>query len=169
MFRDAESELLEKQCREVAKTWEEFKKHFPNLSLLEGVSHLPTVESLQHEVSAAQSKWAAKKEKGFGKAKDHAMSFLETLEGHKALFSVFPSGDKYTSLFTGVISTVVKVCIIPFFFPFFLFLSFLLKAIHSYLFIGFSQLRTHCGRVFTCISQHERRLELRPRQYNYFK
>ncbi|KAI1844809.1 hypothetical protein JX266_009037 [Neoarthrinium moseri] len=108
---ESDSALLQRQCEEVAKTWEQFKKHFPNLSLLEGVSSLPTIESLQEEVCEAQAKWAAKKEKGFGKAKDHTMSFLETLEGHKALFSVIPSGDKYTSLFTGVISSVVKASV----------------------------------------------------------
>jgi hypothetical protein len=106
---DSESAILETQCYEVAQTWKDFKSHFPNLNMLEGITHLPTISTLQEEVAAAQTKWAAKKEKGFGKAKDNVMSFLETLEGHKALFEIFPSGDKYTSLFTGVISSVVKV------------------------------------------------------------
>ncbi|KAI0126483.1 hypothetical protein BJ170DRAFT_694947 [Xylariales sp. AK1849] len=108
---DTESRILEKQCQEVTQAWQEFKEHFPNLHLEEGVSHPPTIETLHNEVNAAKVKWATKKEKGFGKAKDNVLSFLETLEGHKALFSVIPSGDKYTSLFAGVISSVVKASV----------------------------------------------------------
>jgi hypothetical protein len=101
--------MLERQCMEAAKTWKEFKKNFPELSA-EGDSRVPTIETLQDQVVAAQRKWASQRNKGFGKAKEQTMSFLESLEGHKALFSVIPSGDKYTSLFTGVVSSVVKVC-----------------------------------------------------------
>lgn len=33
------------------------------------------------------------------------------MDSHKYLFSVIPNGDKYTSLVTGIITTVVKVSI----------------------------------------------------------
>ena len=35
--------------------------------------------------------------------------FLSTIDDHSYLFAVIPSGDKYLSLFTGVVSSVVKV------------------------------------------------------------
>ncbi|KAI1081972.1 hypothetical protein F5B20DRAFT_578745 [Whalleya microplaca] len=102
---------LEKQCQEVAETWRAFKLHCHNVKFLEGIDKPPSIHTLQKEVWAAHNKWEGKKEKGFGKAKDNVMTFLEMLDGHKALFSVIPSNDKYLSLFTGVVSSVVKASV----------------------------------------------------------
>ncbi|KAI0006516.1 hypothetical protein F4779DRAFT_620531 [Xylariaceae sp. FL0662B] len=102
---------LEKQCREVAETWRKFKLHCHNIKFLDGVDKPPSIYTLQKEVLTAHNKWEARKEEGFGKAKDNAMTFLEMLDGHKALFSVIPSNDKYISLFTGVVSSVVKASV----------------------------------------------------------
>lgn len=76
---------------------------------MEAASSMPAVATLYSEVTHAQSVWESKKEMGFGAFKKNILAFVESLGGHKALFSIFPSGDKYTSLITGVVSSVVKV------------------------------------------------------------
>lgn len=69
----------------------------------------PTIPTLWQAVGDASIQWDKKKEKGFGKAKSQFFSFLDTMDAHKYLFSVIPNGDKYTSLLTGVVTSVVKV------------------------------------------------------------
>jgi hypothetical protein len=41
--------------------------------------------------------------------KNRFLNFAETMNDYSYLFSIVPSGDKYTSLITGVVSSVVKV------------------------------------------------------------
>ncbi|KAI2464414.1 hypothetical protein F4781DRAFT_72887 [Annulohypoxylon bovei var. microspora] len=72
---------------------------------------IPTVETLWTAVRQAQTQWDKKKEKGFGRAKAHLFSFFETMNEHKYLFSIIPNGDKYTSLITGVITSIVKASV----------------------------------------------------------
>lgn len=54
--------------------------------------------------------WQAKRSKGLGKVKSYVVDFLEMMDDHSFLFKFIPTGDKYISLITGVISSVVKVC-----------------------------------------------------------
>ncbi|KAI0017746.1 hypothetical protein F4780DRAFT_782018 [Xylariomycetidae sp. FL0641] len=95
---------LEKQCKEVADAWASFKFRVTEEQESDGP---PSIESLYQAVQLAQSKWETKKAHGFGKAKDRITSFLGTMDGYRALFSVIPTGDKYLSLFTGVVSSIV--------------------------------------------------------------
>lgn len=67
------------------------------------------MQTLSAAVNDAQSEWAKRNESGFGKAKSQFFSFLETMDSHKYLFSVIPNGEKYTSLITGIVTSVVKV------------------------------------------------------------
>ncbi|KAI1338824.1 hypothetical protein F5Y15DRAFT_98862 [Xylariaceae sp. FL0016] len=102
---------LDKRCREVAEAWRTLKSHSNNLNYFEGIDTPPSIEALRSVVEEVRSSWEGKKDKGFGKAKDNMMGFLENLEGHKALFSVIPNNDRYLSLFTGVISSIVKASV----------------------------------------------------------
>lgn len=99
---------LHQQCQRLRETWKKFHVHFD----LGDVDHLaqnpPTVLTLRQAVSEAQKAWADKKTAGFGKAKDRLESFVGTLHDYSFLFSLIPSDDKYTSLITGTISSIVK-------------------------------------------------------------
>ncbi|EJT73887.1 hypothetical protein GGTG_07741 [Gaeumannomyces tritici R3-111a-1] len=69
----------------------------------------PTVLTLRQAVGEAQTAWAGKKTAGFGKAKERLESFVSTLHDYSFLFSLIPSDDKYTSLITGTISSIMSV------------------------------------------------------------
>jgi hypothetical protein len=71
---------------------------------------VPNVATLQKVVNDAQAKWETKKGTGFGKLKTYVSDFLGMMDDHSYLFKVIPAGDKYISLITGVVSSVVKVC-----------------------------------------------------------
>lgn len=90
--------------------WESFGYLFP----ISGASRLtstniPTIQTLQKAVNDAQDEWKAKGETQFGKAKDRLFDFLEMMNDHSYLFKFIPAGDKYISLITGVVSSVVQV------------------------------------------------------------
>jgi hypothetical protein len=114
--RTSDVALLEKECKELAEIWADFQSRLPEadqqLPLNQG---LPNIRTVKTTVEAAARNWEAKKESGFGKAKDYLFKFCDTLVAHSELFSIFPQGDKYTSLFTGVLSSIVKVSSIFFF------------------------------------------------------
>lgn len=101
---------LEKECKALNDAWKEFKDKLSEtdreLPIYLGV---PNIWTVKKTVELAEQEWRAKKEKGVGKAKDYFFCFSETLDTHSQMFQIFPQGDKYTSLFTGVISSIVKV------------------------------------------------------------
>ena len=106
-------EPLAAQCREVAKIWKGFQAFFPEAKEGEvstvGASNIPTLDHLLRAVQRAEADWEQKKKTGLGKAKGRFRDFLETMDDHSYLFSVIPDGDKYTSLITGIVTSVVKV------------------------------------------------------------
>jgi hypothetical protein len=103
---------LEKECKNMAEVWEDFKSRLPESDRhLDAYSGLPNLSAVRKAVSIASTEWEGKKEKGFGKAKHNFTSFCERLDAHSQLFKIFPEGDKYTSLFTGVLSSIVLVSV----------------------------------------------------------
>ncbi|KAH7123501.1 hypothetical protein B0J13DRAFT_566717 [Dactylonectria estremocensis] len=101
---------LEQQRAELVRTWENFQHLFQG----EGEAavppnSIPTIDTLRGAINQAQNAWLAKKTKGFAKAKDRFFDFLDTMNDHSYLFNIIPSGDKYVSLITGVVSSVVVV------------------------------------------------------------
>ncbi|KAF7555178.1 hypothetical protein G7Z17_g2378 [Cylindrodendrum hubeiense] len=99
---------LEKQRKELVETWDTFQHLFHgDGESVRPPNSIPTIETLRVAINQAQGAWLAKKTKGFGKAKDRFFDFLDTMNDHSYLFKVIPSGDKYISLITGVVSSVV--------------------------------------------------------------
>ncbi|KAK8054426.1 hypothetical protein PG996_013727 [Apiospora saccharicola] len=81
---DVDMANLEKECRNLVETWKN---------------------------SGAVDEWEKAKEKRVGKAQTFLTKYCDTLLAHSQLFSIIPQGDKYTSVFTGVVSSLVKaVC-----------------------------------------------------------
>ncbi|KAI1078710.1 hypothetical protein F5B20DRAFT_547012 [Whalleya microplaca] len=100
---------LQVEAKEAADLWRRLKLDIGDLG--PSGDQVPTVETLWAAVHQARVQWDEKSEKGFGRAKTHFFSFLETMEAHKYLFSIIPNGDKYTSLVTGVITSIVKASV----------------------------------------------------------
>ncbi|XXH05540.1 Vacuolar protein sorting-associated protein atg6 [Hypoxylon texense] len=108
---DPDSALLEQQCRKVAEIWRDFKSHFPGLEWTDSIDRPPSIMALQEQVVSAQKDLETRSEHGWRRVKNNFSRFLESLEGHKALFSVIPEGNMYTSLLVGVVSSVVKASV----------------------------------------------------------
>ncbi|KAK8060846.1 hypothetical protein PG996_010776 [Apiospora saccharicola] len=104
---DPDVEVLQAEAKAASEIWRKLKLDIGDLG--GSGDQVPSVQTLLAAVQGAQAQWTKKSEKGFGKAKAQFFSFLETMDSHKYLFSVIPNGDKYTSLITGIITTVVKV------------------------------------------------------------
>lgn len=90
--------------------WAKFSSHFELENTVGAGKGPPGIETLLSAVKGADKTWAESKESGFGKAKTNVESFLSAMDDHSFIFSVIPDGSLYTSLVTGVISSVVKVC-----------------------------------------------------------
>ncbi|XDG07409.1 hypothetical protein ABKA04_007024 [Annulohypoxylon sp. FPYF3050] len=100
---------LHAEAKEAAELWRCLELDIGDLA--GRGDQIPTVETLWAAVRQAQTQWEKKREKGFGRAKAHLFSFLETMDEHKYLFSIIPNGDKYTSLITGVVTSIVKASV----------------------------------------------------------
>lgn len=98
---------LHAEAKEAAELWRCLELDIGDLA--GRGDQIPTVETLWAAVRQAQAQWEKKREKGFGRARAQLFSFLETMDEHKYLFSIIPNGDKYTSLITGVVTSIVKV------------------------------------------------------------
>lgn len=99
---------LQEKAKELAELWRKLKLDVGDVG---GVfeNGPPSLDILWKVAHNAESEWAKKKEKGFGKVKARLFIFLDAMDAHKYLLSIIPNGDKYTSLLTGVLTSVVKV------------------------------------------------------------
>lgn len=103
---------LEQQRKELIRVWQEFQRLFvPPGDLTSGAAHspLPSIATLQAAVNDARLGWEAKHESGVGLARNRLLRFMETMDDHSFLFKFVPAEDKYISLLTGVVASVVKV------------------------------------------------------------
>ncbi|KAL8400779.1 hypothetical protein RB594_000974 [Gaeumannomyces avenae] len=108
---DGDAMRLHQQCQRLRETWKKFHVHFDLGDVDQLARNPPTVLTLRQAVGEAQTAWAGKKTAGFGKAKERLESFVGTLHDYSFLFSLIPSDDKYTSLITGTISSIVKISV----------------------------------------------------------
>lgn len=104
---DPDTRSLQGQAKELAGLWLQLKLDAGDIGGLseDGIPSLSTLWKVAHD---AESEWAKKRDKGFGKAKARLFTFLDTMDAHKYLFSIIPNGDKYTSLLTGSLTSIVK-------------------------------------------------------------
>lgn len=104
---------LEKHKKQIAERWKRFNSDHPGLQLedvfKEGQGP-PRLDGLLRAAQDTEAVWESKKESGIGKTKSAIENFMDTMNNHSHMFSILPSGDKYTSLITGVITSITKVC-----------------------------------------------------------
>jgi hypothetical protein len=96
---------LQRQAKEASELWRKLKLDTDGT----GDGGPPDLQTLWTAVQEAGVQWDKKRENGFSKAKAQLFSFLDTMEAYSSLFSVIPDGEWYSSLLTGVVSSVVKV------------------------------------------------------------
>lgn len=104
---------LENGRERIVETWQRFREHHhenPSANSSLGFQEVPNINMLREIVGNAQVEWETRRGKGFGKVKSYMSDFLESMNDHSYLFKFIPAGDKYISLITGVVSSVVKVC-----------------------------------------------------------
>ncbi|KAI0386544.1 hypothetical protein F5Y04DRAFT_124628 [Hypomontagnella monticulosa] len=103
--------ILRKQESRVVETQARFHARLALGAVGRASTRPPTIRELTAQVESDMKVWANKRESGYGKARTRIQNFLSVMNDHAYLFSVIPSGDKYTSLVTGVISSVVKASV----------------------------------------------------------
>ncbi|KAI0186884.1 hypothetical protein EV127DRAFT_483846 [Xylaria flabelliformis] len=104
---DPDAASLQQEAKEAANLWRSLKLDLGDLEPFG--DQIPTINTLWAAINQAQMQWIKKSESGFGKAKTQLFCFFETMDSHKYLFSIIPNGDKYTSLITGVITSIASV------------------------------------------------------------
>ncbi|KAI1746506.1 hypothetical protein F4782DRAFT_524269 [Xylaria castorea] len=106
---DPDVASLQQKAKEAANLWRSLKLDIGDPG--PSGDQVPTVTTLWAAIDQAQRQWIKRSESWFGKAKTQLFSFLETMDSHNYLFSIIPNGDKYTSLITGVITSIVKASV----------------------------------------------------------
>lgn len=110
MNSDDDTAPLKKVCKNLVQTWTEFERCLPQSNKgLPATRGPPNFITIRAAVDETVREWESKREKGFGRVRAGFYQFCGVLDVHSELFSFFPKGDKYTSLFSGVISSIVKV------------------------------------------------------------
>ncbi|ROW03610.1 hypothetical protein VPNG_07167 [Cytospora leucostoma] len=100
---------LHRECTEVIQVWIKFQADYPDVGIMmPGSKGPPSVATLKETVDSAIRSWKTRHEEGFGKVRKNFQDFSETVLDFSDIFTIIPQGDKYISLFTGIISTVVK-------------------------------------------------------------
>lgn len=103
-------EDLVKEFELLAQTWDDFQRKIKHPGTHDlGTKGPPSFHDLQSIMRETVRDWDARGNSGVSKAKNSFLEFSDTLLSFSDLFSIIPDGDKYVSLFTGVISTTVKV------------------------------------------------------------
>jgi len=111
---DGVPDPLENNRKAVFELWTKFSHVFPSDGVaVQSPDSIPTITTLYEAINHAQTTWHDRQNEGFGPVKGRFLTFAETMNDYSYLFSVIPSGDKYISLVTGVVSSVVKVWYFP--------------------------------------------------------
>jgi outer membrane protein TolC len=73
----------------------------------------PDMNIARLAIQKAQAQILKNKGSTFGRVKALFTTSAQVLDNHNYLFDLLPNGDKYTSVFTGTFSSIVKVRGIP--------------------------------------------------------
>lgn len=95
---------LESRREELQVTWVEFTK---KLKLSDDAK--PNMNTVRVAIQQAQVKIQRNQESKIGRTKAFFGSSFEVLNEYNYLFDMLPTGDKYTSVFTGALTAIVKV------------------------------------------------------------
>ncbi|KAL1854478.1 hypothetical protein Daus18300_011399 [Diaporthe australafricana] len=106
---DDDLALLQKECKELIEVWLKLQKKYPECDgLLPDSRGPPSIARLQSVVTSTLDSRESRQSSGLGRTKQQFFDFCDTLTAYSSLFSLIPQGSLYTSLFVGVISSLVK-------------------------------------------------------------
>lgn len=102
---------LEIKSVELEVTWVKFQKKFKSDDGNGGseVTSKPDLEVVRSAIQTAQTQMEKKQGTTVGKFKSFFGRSAQSMDNHNYLFALLPSGDKYTSVFTGAFSAIVNV------------------------------------------------------------
>lgn len=70
----------------------------------------PTIYTLKKVVRSLEKKREDSAGTLWARTRANMTAFANSMDGHKQLFSLFPSENIYTSVLSGVVSTIILVC-----------------------------------------------------------
>ncbi|CAG8951357.1 hypothetical protein HYFRA_00007268 [Hymenoscyphus fraxineus] len=103
---------LESKSEEVKLHWHKFQSKL-KLSEVDKIKTTsePDMSVLRDAIEEAESQLQQKKESNLGKTKTFLKRSVSCLDKYHYLFDLLPTGDKYTSIFTGSLTAIVKATV----------------------------------------------------------
>nr|XP_036574813.1 phytanoyl- dioxygenase family protein [Colletotrichum truncatum]KAF6781287.1 phytanoyl- dioxygenase family protein [Colletotrichum truncatum] len=111
IFRDDNpiTKVLAVETAELRNKWKAFVESSPAADRLNLQTSEPTMDGVIDTVQQIQKSWEAKRGNGrLAKAKRFFHKFCSTLDSHKLLIQILPSGNEYVSIFTGTLNVVIQ-------------------------------------------------------------
>lgn len=106
------------QCKEVMGVWMVFRKKKSIKRILQKTgledfdeSKPPTIHTLKKVVRGLEKKREDSAGTLWARTRANMTAFANSMDGHKQLFSLFPSENIYTSVLSGVVSTIILTCV----------------------------------------------------------
>ncbi|MCJ1308632.1 hypothetical protein MMC25_002285 [Agyrium rufum] len=108
---DAQVSSLDLSLRSMIAAWKDFQGELPEDQRATRDSNPPTEVSLKSTIESLAAQCSSKKGEEYESAKVNFLGCCTTLDAHAQLFAIFPNGDKYVSLLSGTISSIVKAAV----------------------------------------------------------
>lgn len=108
--RDPLTGLIRDESIQLAKKLREFDQKISKKDRMDDSQFDPTIEGVIKVTQQAFASWEERKKEGFmGKTKALFHRFCDGVDSHSSMLKVLPEGSEYVSLFTGVLSVIIKV------------------------------------------------------------
>lgn len=102
--------MLSVEAEKLRQQWIQFQKANSKEDQLNIKDYEPTIEGVFQIVNDAEKAWQGRREKGKrGKAIRYFHRLCHTLDAHSNMLEVVPKGNEYVSIFSGTITTIIKV------------------------------------------------------------
>lgn len=110
LARDPLTGLIRDESIQLAKKLREFDQKISKKDRMDDSQFDPTIEGVIKVTQQAFASWEERKKEGFmGKTKALFHRFCDGVDSHSSMLKVLPEGSEYVSLFTGVLSVIIKV------------------------------------------------------------
>lgn len=110
--RDPLTELIHDESVQLAKKLLDFDKTVSKKDRMDDSQFEPTIQGVIKVTQQVFERWEKNKREGFmGTTKALFHRFCDGINSHSSMLKVLPEGSEYVSLFTGVLSVVINVCL----------------------------------------------------------
>jgi hypothetical protein len=102
--------LHKKQAKELEDAWDLFYQKIPSDQRVSLDKRVPPFDDVKQAMASVASKWETDRKKGkTGKICSFYTRCCLSIKSHETMLKILPEGDKYFSLFSGVLKSVVFV------------------------------------------------------------